>query len=198
MEKKLKIAKRRSSIHGSGIVATAPIRKGEHIVEYKGKLITHDEADAGYHGELNTGHTFLFTLNDDWIINANVGGNIAKWINCSCEPNAVAFVHEHKSKDSKRDQVIIEALRAIKPGEEITYDYGFEFDVPYTPELLEAWACRCGSPKCKGTMLTLKKEDDKDVKKKDKKGKKDKKRKAKKGRKKDGKKKDKKNKKGKK
>ena len=46
-----------------------------------------------------------------------------------------------------------DALRDIAAGEEITYDYGFEFDVPYTKELKEIWACRCGSPKCIGTML---------------------------------------------
>jgi uncharacterized protein len=44
-------------------------------------------------------------------------------------------------------------LRAIKPGEEITYDYGFQFAVPYTKKLLATWACHCGSPSCRGTML---------------------------------------------
>ena len=196
MEKKLKIAKRRSAIHGNGVIATAPIRKGEHIVEYKGTLISHATADDGYHGDLTSGHTFLFTLNDDWIIDANQGGNIAKWINCSCEPNAIAFVHEHPSKDTKRDQVIIEALRAIKPGEEVTYDYGFEFDVPYTPELLKAWACHCGSPNCRGTMLSPKQEEAPKKDKKEKTGKKEKKHKKDKERKKkDGKKKDRKDKK---
>ncbi|HRH69720.1 MAG TPA: SET domain-containing protein-lysine N-methyltransferase [Flavobacteriales bacterium] len=159
MAKTLKIAKRRSKIHGSGVVATAPIRKGEHIVEYKGKIVTHAEADRDHRGDLGTGHTFLFTLNEDWIINANIRGNIAKWINCSCDPNAEAFVHEHKGKnrDPRKDKVIIEARRAIKPGDEITYDYGFEFDVPYTKELLKTWACHCSSPKCRGTMLNGKK-----------------------------------------
>lgn len=159
MEKPLKIAKRRSKIHGSGVIAIAPIRKGEQIVEYKGRLITHDEGDAQYHGDVSSGHTFLFTLNDKWIIDANRGGNVARWINTACEPNAIAYVHSEKKKnpDPKKDRVIIEALRAIKTGEEITYDYGFEFDIPYTPELLRIWACHCGSPKCRGTMLKPKK-----------------------------------------
>lgn len=157
MAKTLKIAKRRSKIHGTGVIATASIRKGEHIIEYKGKIVTHAEADHDHRGDLGTGHTFLFTLNDDWIINANIRGNLAKWINCSCDPNAEAFVHAHPSKDPRRDQVIIEARRAIKRGEEITYDYGFEFDVPYTKELLKTWACHCSSPKCRGTMIGGKK-----------------------------------------
>ncbi len=148
-----KIAQRSSKIHGNGVFATAPIKKGEDIVEYKGKMITHAEADALYFGDIDSGHTFLFTLNEDWILDANRGGNVARWINHSCDPNAIAFVHGHESEDLKKDRVIIEALRDIKPGEEITYDYGFEFDIPYTEELKQIWACRCGSPKCIGTML---------------------------------------------
>lgn len=148
-----KIARKTSRIHGNGVFATAKIKKGEPIVEYKGRIITHAEADAEHHGDLLTGHTFLFTLNEDWIIDANRGGNIAKWINHSCEPNAIAFVHGHESEDLRKDKVIIEALRDIAPGEEVTYDYGFEFDVPYTKALKKIWACRCGSPKCTGTML---------------------------------------------
>ncbi|HRF82009.1 MAG TPA: SET domain-containing protein-lysine N-methyltransferase, partial [Flavobacteriales bacterium] len=89
------------------------------------------------------------------ILDANVRGSVAKWINTSCEPNAIAFIHSEKKKnpDPKKDRVIIEALRPIRTGEEITYDYGFEFEVPYTAKLLKTWACRCGSKKCRGTML---------------------------------------------
>jgi SET domain-containing protein len=76
-EKPLKIVRRRSKIHGNGVFAVAPIRKGEHIVEYKGRLITHDQADEQYHGDVASGHTFLFTLNDQWILDANVKGNVA-------------------------------------------------------------------------------------------------------------------------
>lgn len=148
-----KIERRNSPIHGNGVFAKVPLAEGEPIVEYKGKLITHAQADKKHHSDIDTGHTFLFSLNEKWIINANEDGNIARWINHSCAPNAIAFVHEHKSGKLKKDKVIIEALRDIKVGEEITYDYGFEFDVPYTKELLTAWACRCGAPGCIGTML---------------------------------------------
>ena len=91
------------------------------------------------------------------MIDATVGGNDARWINTGCAPNAVAFVHEHKSKDRRKDKVIIEAKRAIKKGDEITYDYGIKLNAPPTKAELEAWACRCGSPKCKGTMLKWRK-----------------------------------------
>lgn len=158
-EKKLKIARRRSKIHGNGVFAIAPIRKGERIVEYRGRLRSHEESDELYEGGIGTGHTFLFTLNKHWIVDANVGGNVARWINTGCEPNAIAFIHsENKKKpDPKKDRVFIEALRTIKPGEEIIYDYGFAFDIPYTVALLRLWACHCGSPKCRGTMLKGKK-----------------------------------------
>lgn len=155
----LKIARRRSAIHGNGVFATAPIKKGEHIVEYKGKLITHAEADAQREGDVDTGHTFLFTLNDHYIIDANRNGNVARWINQSCAPNCDVFTHEHESGDPRKDQVIIEAIRDIEPGEEITYDYGLVFEeLDYTPELLNTWACRCGSRNCRGTMLKPKEE----------------------------------------
>ncbi|MBK9175790.1 MAG: SET domain-containing protein-lysine N-methyltransferase [Flavobacteriales bacterium] len=158
-EKKLKIARRRSRIHGNGVFATAPIRKGERIVEYTGKVITHAEADGQYDGDITTGHTFLFTLNKDWVIDANRKGGVARWINTGCDPNAIAFIHSERKKkpDPRKDRVWIEALRAIKPGEEIIYDYGFAFEIPYTVKLLRTWACKCGSPKCRGTMLKGKK-----------------------------------------
>jgi SET domain-containing protein len=148
-----KIERRNSPIHGSGVFAKTSIKKGEPIVQYKGELITHAKADQDHHEDLDSGHTFLFTLNEKWIVNGNKKGNVARWINHSCAPNAIAFVHGHKSRKLKKDKIIIEALRDIAEGEEITYDYGFEFDVPYTKELLAIWACHCGSPNCIGTMI---------------------------------------------
>lgn len=152
-----KIERRNSPIHGSGVFATATIPSGEEFIEYKGDIITHAKADREHHGDVDTGHTFLFSLNEKYIIDGNTNGNIARWINHSCEPNAIAFVHEHESGKPKDDKVIIEALRDIEAGEEITYDYGFEFDVPYTKKLKAAWACRCGKASCTGSMLKPKK-----------------------------------------
>src|SRR3546814_8249832 len=78
---KKKIAARLSPIHGNGVFATEAIEKGERIVRYKGTLRTHDEVDEEYGDEDENGHTFLFTLNDDYVIDANAEGNIARWIN---------------------------------------------------------------------------------------------------------------------
>ena len=148
-----RIAARRSPIHGNGVFAVAPIKKGEEIIQYKGTLMTHDEADDMYGDGGETGHTFLFTLNDDYIIDANRKGNIARWINHSCNPNCEAFVEENEKGNSRKDRVIIEAKRNIKAGEELTYDYGIVLEVAHTARLKKLWVCLCGSPKCTGTLL---------------------------------------------
>ena len=144
---------RRSPIHGNGVFATAPIARGEEIIEYKGKLLTPDEADALYGDGGETGHTFLFTLNEQYVIDANQRGNTARLINHSCAPNCRAVVEESASGDPRRDKVKIEAIRNIKPGDELTYDYGIVLEVPHTARLKKLWQCLCGSPKCTGTLL---------------------------------------------
>mgnify|MGYP006170846315 CR=1 FL=1 len=152
-----KIEARLSSIHGNGVFATEAIAKGERIVRYKGLLRTHDDVDAQYGDIDEDGHTFLFTLNDEYVIDANHKGNKARWINHSCDPNCEAVIEEHDGKNRKKDKVFIEAIRAIKPGEELTYNYGITLDEPHTARLKKIWACRCGSKKCTGTMLQPKK-----------------------------------------
>lgn len=148
-----RIQQRRSRIHGNGVFAAADIPAGARLVEYKGLRRTHDEADALYGDSLDTGHTFLFTLNDDYLIDANVDGNVARWINHSCAPNCQAVLEEDPKGDPQRDRVFIESLRDIKAGEELTYNYGIRLSVPHTAKLKKQWACRCGAPECTGTML---------------------------------------------
>lgn len=148
-----KIEARKSDIHGNGVFAIAPIKKGERIIEYKGKRRIHEEVDEDDSGDVDSGHTFLFTLNDDYVIDANYKGNKARWINHSCAPNCEAVIAEHDGKNRKKDKVFIEAIRNIKPGEELTYNYGIVLDEPHTARLKKVWACRCGSKKCTGTML---------------------------------------------
>ncbi len=147
-----KIERRNSKIHGHGVFATAPIKRGELVVEYKGKLRSHAEVDEEYGGQ-DTGHTFLFILNDQYVIDANINGNIARWLNHSCSPNCQAFTVEDDGGDPRKDKVIIEALRAIQPGEELTYDYDIQLQEPITAEERRLWACRCGSPQCTGSMI---------------------------------------------
>jgi hypothetical protein len=118
-----KIQARKSSIHGNGVFAVADIKQGERVIEYKGKRRTHAEVDADDTGDVESGHTFLFTLNEDYVIDANHKGNDARWINHSCDPNCEAMIEEAEGDDRTADKVFIEAVRDIKPGEELTYNY---------------------------------------------------------------------------
>jgi len=148
-----KILLRRSPIHGNGVFAARDLPKGARVIEYRGALRPHDEIDRCYGGDADSGHTFLFTLNDDWVIDANVRGNIARWINHSCEPNCEAVLYENGNGDSRKDRVFVETTRAIKAGEELTYDYNIRLEEAHTARMKKIWACRCGSPNCVGTML---------------------------------------------
>src|SRR5690606_9765283 len=112
-----KVVARRSAIHGNGVFALEPIAKGERIMEYKGRRRTHEDVDAGDTGDADSGHTFLFTLNDEYVIDANFSGNSARWINHSCDPNCEAVLEEDDGDDRRKDRVFIESIRAIKPGE---------------------------------------------------------------------------------
>jgi len=152
-----KLATRRSQIHGNGMFAVAPIAKGEKLIQYKGRLRTHDEVDRAYGDVDDNGHTFLFTLNDDWVIDANLDANSARWINHSCNPNCEAVFYEDESGNKRKDKVWIESRRAIRPGEELSYNYGITLAERHTPALKKLWACRCGSKNCTGTMLQKKK-----------------------------------------
>jgi len=137
---------RNSPVHGRGVFAVAHIPKGARIVEYLGDRVSHEVADARYddHDE-NDNHTFLFIVDKHTVIDAGVGGNDARFINHQCEGNCESVIENRR--------VFIDATREIAVGEELGYDYeiGREKDDP--PNVDEIYACRCGSPQCRGTML---------------------------------------------
>jgi hypothetical protein len=151
--RKPKIVVKRSRIHGRGVYAARRIRAGERIIEYKGELITWKEADRRPPSDPNDPHhTFFFALSDGkHVIDAAVGGNAARWINHSCDPNC----ETEEDEDGRR--VFIQALRDIRAGEELFYDYGLIVDERITPTLKRQHACHCGAKNCRGTMLALKK-----------------------------------------
>jgi len=148
-----RIKQRRSPIHGNGVFATTDIPAETEVVEYRGRLLTHAQADRAYGGTTESGHTFLFTLNDRYVIDANVDGNVARWINHSCAPNCQAVLEENTEGDRRADRVLIETLRPVSSGEELTYDYGITLSERLTPRLNRIWECRCGASECTGTML---------------------------------------------
>ena len=137
---------RDSGIHGRGVYATRPIKKGTRIIEYLGERITHAEADRRYarKGE-DDGHTFLFIASRRTVIDAGVNGNEARFINHSCAPNCETVI-EH-------GRVFIEAIRRIRPGEELGYDYQLTWESTDDPVELALYACHCGAKRCRGTML---------------------------------------------
>lgn len=145
---------RRSPIHGNGVFAAIDLVRETELIEYRGRRITHAQANHYYRGDADTGHTFLFTLDQRWLIDANVGGNAARWINHSCRPNCRAVLVEHV--DPRKSRVVIESLRRIRRSEELTYDYGIVLDEPHTATMKRIWACRCGARACTGTILKAK------------------------------------------
>jgi SET domain-containing protein len=137
---------RSSRIHGKGVYAVADIRKGTRIIEYLGERISHAEADRRYeHKGDDDGHTFLFIASNRTVIDAGVDGNDARFINHHCDPNCETVI--------ENSRVFIDAIRNIKAGEELGYDYQLTWESTDDPAELALYACRCGARKCRGTML---------------------------------------------
>jgi uncharacterized protein len=137
---------RNSAIHGTGVYAIRPIKKGTRVIEYLGDRISHAEADRRY--ELKSdddGHTFLFIASNRTVIDAGIDGNDARFINHSCNPNCETVI--------EKSRVFIDAIRNIKLGEELGYDYQLTWESTDEPAELALYACRCGAKRCRGTML---------------------------------------------
>jgi len=140
-------AVRHSAIHGRGVFSTMEIRRGTRIIEYRGKRTSWDDTMARPDSDPDDpAHTFLFEIDDGRVIDARVRGNAARWINHSCAPNCVT--HEDEA-----GRVFIEAKRRINPGEELTYDYRLSVEGRLTRKERARYACRCGSAKCRGSLL---------------------------------------------
>ncbi len=137
---------RNSPIHGRGVYAKHRIVKGGRIIEYLGDRVSHAEADRRYELKADDdGHTFLFIVDNRTVIDAGVGGNAARYINHGCDPNCETVTENRR--------IFIEAIRTIKPGEELCYDYQLVWESTDDPEDLKLYTCRCGAKNCRGTML---------------------------------------------
>jgi SET domain-containing protein len=110
-----RIQRRKSAIAGWGVYALEPITKNTRIVDYAGERIDWRESDRRERRHLANGHIWCFTVNRRAVIDASVGGNIARFINHACRPNCYTQVI---------DGIIwIRAARNIRRGEELSYDY---------------------------------------------------------------------------
>jgi SET domain-containing protein len=125
-----------SSLHGAGVYATAPIRKGERVLEYTGPRMRKEESDGLY---ADNEVTYLFTMDDPNIVIDGFG--MAAFVNHSCNPNC--------ESDQFGDQIWIVALRDIESGEELTYDYCL-----WDGEPGDEAPCYCGAKNCRGTMYS--------------------------------------------
>jgi SET domain-containing protein len=137
---------RTSGIHGRGVYARAFIPEDTRIVEYRGERITNAEAERRYPDDFTAAHhTFLFAVDDEIMVDAAFNGNLARWINHSCDPNCEAVIEDGR--------IYIESIRDIQPGEELAYDYNYILPERHTPKLKKRFPCHCGAASCRGTIL---------------------------------------------
>ena len=114
------LERRRSKIHGWGVYTTKPIPKNTRVIHYAGEKISNQESLKRERRYIREGHIWCFKLTNRTVIDAGVGGNIARYINHSCRPNCYVHIVE--------GTIWIRAARAIRRGEELTYDYNTDGD----------------------------------------------------------------------
>ncbi len=127
-----KIRRKRSKLHRYGVFTLEAINKNKRIIDYAGQLITNSESDRREDRYLREGCIWIFRVNRNWSRDANVDGNVARFVNHSCTPNCWVHVVDKT--------IWIRAARNIQPGEELTYDYNTEGD--------KSIHCQC-RPGCK-------------------------------------------------
>ena len=130
---------RRSRIDNLGLYAAKDIKKGSKIIEYKGKVITRNQAEKNPKYD-NDKAIYLFNLNKKYDLDGDFKFNTARLINHSCDPNCEV--------DGIGFKLWIYAIRDIKKGEELSYDYGFSYDEDY-----KNFPCRCQSKNCVGYIV---------------------------------------------
>lgn len=109
---------------GLGLQAQQLIPANQRIIEYKGTILSEEEASE-------SGGKYLFGLGDDRVIDGRSRSNLARYINHSCQPNA--------EERLSRNRIWIWSIREIQAGEEITIDYGKE----YFDAFIRQQGCRC-------------------------------------------------------
>jgi SET domain-containing protein len=126
---------RSSSIHAAGCYTLRPIAKGRRVLEYDGPRISKETADERYDGRPVT---YLFGFLDDRDVIDGFGTGM--FINHSCAPNC--------ETEEVNSRIFIRTLRDIAAGEELLYEYNL-----YDSDS-DDYDCYCGSPICRGTMLS--------------------------------------------
>ena len=109
------IVRKKSQLHGHGVFAAEPIAKNTRIIDYAGELVRNSESEEREDRYFAEGCIWVFRVNRVWSRDANVGGNIARFINHSCTPNCYYQIVDKT--------IWIRASRNIRRGEELTYNY---------------------------------------------------------------------------
>lgn len=130
-----RIERRRSRVHGWGVYAAEAITKNTRIIDYAGEKIRSGESSRREERYLTKGCIWCFRINRAWARDANVGGNVARFINHACKPNCYSQI--------VGDIIWIRAGRNIRKGEELTYNYYTQGDAEIP--------CRCREG-CKGML----------------------------------------------
>ncbi|XP_047032818.1 histone-lysine N-methyltransferase SETD1 isoform X1 [Helicoverpa zea] len=140
-KKQLKFAK--SGIHDWGLFAQEPIAADEMVIEYVGQMVRPIVADVreAHYEATGIGSSYLFRIDLDTIIDATKCGNLARFINHSCNPNCYAKIITIESQK----KIVIYSKQPIGVDEEITYDYKFPLEDEKIP-------CLCGAPQCRGFL----------------------------------------------
>ena len=128
------IERKKSKLHGYGVFALETINKNKRIIDYAGELISNKQSESREDRYLSKGCIWVFRVNRNWSRDANVGGNIARFINHSCVPNCWIEV------DMKTKTIWVRAAKQIRKGQELVYDYNTEGD--------KVIPCKC-RPGCK-------------------------------------------------
>ena len=140
---------KRSKIHGTGVFATENIKKNAKIIEYIGEKVSKKEGDKRSEKLLSKnmnskskGAVYIFELNKRYDIDGSLSYNKARYINYSCSPNCEVQIINNC--------IWIVSIKKIKKGEELSYDYGFEFDEDDYRDHI----CKCGSNNCIGYIIS--------------------------------------------
>jgi len=126
---------RQSAIHGTGGYARCDIAAGTRVIEYVGEHISKEESNRRCEAE----NEYIFTIDEQRDLDGKVSWNPARFINHSCWPNCEAEWDEAR--------IFINALRDIKRGEELTFNYNYDL------EDYKEHPCRCGTPQCVGYIV---------------------------------------------
>ncbi|KAM0974051.1 hypothetical protein ACFX2I_017158 [Malus domestica] len=138
-----KLEKFRSGKKGFGLRLLEDICKGQFLIEYVGEVLDTNAYEARQKEYAVKGHRhfYFMTLNGSEVIDACAKGNLGRFINHSCDPNC----RTEKWMVNGEICIGLFALRDIKKGEEVTFDYNYV-------RVFGAAAkkCHCGSSQCRG------------------------------------------------